>query len=77
DWPRSLWNTAMFGGAIIIGPLFFAWSASGEYSGRWSHDQLERLGANAAFVRRTRAVVSALKSPAQIARSPAISKPHS
>lgn len=27
DWPRSLWNTAMFGGAIVLGPIFFNWSA--------------------------------------------------
>ena len=23
DWPRSLWNTGMFGGAITLGPMFF------------------------------------------------------
>jgi stearoyl-CoA desaturase (delta-9 desaturase) len=27
DWPRSLWNTGMFGGAITLGPMFFNWNA--------------------------------------------------
>ena len=27
DVPRSLWNTLMFGGAIILAPLFVSWSA--------------------------------------------------
>ena len=27
DGPRSIWNTIMFGGAIILAPLFFSWSA--------------------------------------------------
>ena len=27
DWPRSLWNIAMFTGAIVLGPMFFTWQA--------------------------------------------------
>jgi fatty-acid desaturase len=31
DWPRSLWNTAMFAGALILGPLYFTWGALGVF----------------------------------------------
>jgi stearoyl-CoA desaturase (delta-9 desaturase) len=27
DWPRSLWNSGMLAGAVILGPLTFSWGA--------------------------------------------------
>jgi fatty-acid desaturase len=27
DWPRSLWNVGMLGGALILGPITFTWHA--------------------------------------------------
>jgi stearoyl-CoA desaturase (delta-9 desaturase) len=31
DAPRSLWNMGMLAGALVLGPLFFSWSAVGVF----------------------------------------------
>ena len=27
DWPRSIWNMSFIAAALVLGPLFFTWSA--------------------------------------------------
>jgi sn-1 stearoyl-lipid 9-desaturase len=27
DWPRSIWNMGFIAGALVLGPMFFTWSA--------------------------------------------------